>query len=98
MTSAGASFELTVTARPGHAAASVAGYADVYALQVEDTPAYYAEGVLSHNSDVVCYLCATEEFSAWEFPVTPTAPVDPRAAIKLAASQKAMRGPGLGNI
>lgn len=33
------------------------GTADVYNISVEDTPEFFAEGVLVHNCDALRYLC-----------------------------------------
>jgi terminase large subunit-like protein len=49
-------------------------------------------------SDVVCYLCHTPEFSAYEQERVPPTVVDINVAMKMRASQKHLRGTNMGNI
>jgi hypothetical protein len=56
------------------------------------------ERQLDDLSDVTCYLANAEEFSAWEFPVPPKVVSLEHERMKLAAMQRALRGPGLGSF
>lgn len=49
-------------------------------------------------SDGCCYLVDAPEFSAWEHPPRPAPQVTEADLLKQKAMQRAMRGPGLGNI
>lgn len=73
-------------------------YDEWLSLCWNDTRDDHHPRMLDDLSDATCYLLACPEFSAFEFPITPTVPVDPRVAMKERASQRAMAGAGMGRF